>query len=84
MGVSVRFWYSVVTPPPPLTIDWSPAVYWLAGICTAALTIGVFRRNRSRLSDRRWWVLLSANSIVLAGYLAVAAALFIRSFSLLG
>lgn len=81
LGIAVRFWRAVLTPPPPLTIDWTPGVYWLVGIVFTAATLQAVRSFRGDLSWKCGLLLLILNGVCLIGYLGVAAVLFCRSFA---
>lgn len=81
LGIAVRFWRAVFTPPPPLTIDWTPGVYWLVGIVFTAGALRAVRSYRDDLSRRCGLLLLILNGVCLVGYLGVAVVPFCRSIA---
>lgn len=67
-GVTARFWRSVLTPPPELTIVLTPGIYWLVGLVLSAYVLQLVRRHRDRYSARVNWTLTGLCTANFASY----------------
>ena len=81
LGITARFWRAVLTPPLPLTIDWTPAVYWVLGIVFATIALQWTLKIRDGLPPNGKALLLALNALCLTGYLGMAAVLVYKSFA---
>jgi len=83
LGMAARFWYAVYAPTPPLTLDWTPLVYWVIGIAFAAIAVHHLRSTREFHPKANFIWMLVINLTVFAGYLVPPALIVFRAFSLL-
>jgi hypothetical protein len=80
-GIASRYWLAVYTRPPPLTIDWTPLVYWALGILFVTTAIRLLRSWRDRVPVATWRSLMIINLLLFSGYLIVPTVFVFRTFA---
>ena len=83
LGLTGRFLRAIFTVPPPLTIDWTPGVYGLAGFLSSAVALRIARENRSSLSQAGRYLLIVLGGSCFVGYLTLVAYFFWRALSII-
>jgi|GEM_PF-6358387 len=81
IGCFARLIRAILTPPPPLTLDWTPVIYGLAGFILTAIALQLAIHDRGILSHAAKSTLIVLNGSIFATYLGFVAYLLYQSLS---